>query len=45
VRSVNGDFGELDWMPVRYMHRTCRELLGLYRAASVVRWSRRCVTA
>jgi trehalose 6-phosphate synthase len=20
--SVNGDFGELDWMPVRYMHRS-----------------------
>ena len=20
--SINGDYGELDWMPVRYMHRT-----------------------
>ena len=35
--SVNGDFGELDWMPVRYMHRNVprAELPGLYRAASV----------
>ncbi|MFT3717463.1 alpha,alpha-trehalose-phosphate synthase (UDP-forming) [Pseudorhodoferax sp.] len=35
--SMNGDFGELDWMPVRYMHRTMarRRLPGLYRAARV----------
>ena len=35
--SVNGDFGELDWMPVRYIHRNVprAELPGLYRAASV----------
>ncbi len=35
--SVNGDFGELDWMPVRYIHRTVarRRLSGLYRAACV----------
>ena len=35
--SVNGDFGELDWMPVRYMHRNVprAELPGLYQAASV----------
>lgn len=35
--SINGNFGELDWMPVRYIHRTVpRESLpGLYRAARV----------
>jgi trehalose 6-phosphate synthase len=35
--SMNGDFGELDWIPVRYMHRTMarRRLPGLYRAARV----------
>lgn len=35
--SINGNFGELDWMPVRYIHRTvARESLpGLYRAARV----------
>ncbi|MDP3887932.1 MULTISPECIES: alpha,alpha-trehalose-phosphate synthase (UDP-forming) [Bacteria] len=35
--SVNGDFGELDWMPVRYIHRSVarKRLPGLYRAASV----------
>ncbi len=35
--SINGDFGELDWMPVRYIHRNVarRRLPGLYRAASV----------
>jgi len=35
--SINGDFGELDWMPVRYMHRTVARarLPGLYRAARV----------
>jgi trehalose 6-phosphate synthase len=35
--SMNGDFGELDWMPVRYMHRAVarKRLPGLYRAAHV----------
>ncbi len=35
--AINGDFGELDWMPVRYLHRTLaqEELAGLYRAAKV----------
>ena len=35
--SINGNFGELDWMPVRYMHRTVArpKLPGLYRASSV----------
>ncbi|WP_189685555.1 alpha,alpha-trehalose-phosphate synthase (UDP-forming) [Pseudorhodoferax aquiterrae] len=35
--SMNGDFGELDWIPVRYMHRTMarKRLPGLYRAARV----------
>jgi len=35
--SINGNFGELDWMPVRYMHRTVARarLPGLYRASSV----------
>jgi trehalose 6-phosphate synthase len=35
--SINGNFGELDWMPVRYMHRTVAraQLPGLYRAARV----------
>lgn len=35
--AVNGDFGDLDWMPVRYIHRTVarRRLPGLYRAACV----------
>ena len=35
--SVNGDFGELDWMPVRYIHRNVarKRLPGLYRAARV----------
>jgi trehalose 6-phosphate synthase len=35
--SVNGDFGELDWMPVRYIHRSVarKRLPGLYRAADV----------
>jgi trehalose 6-phosphate synthase len=34
--AVNGDFGELDWMPVRYMRRAVprRRLPGLYRAAA-----------
>jgi trehalose 6-phosphate synthase len=35
--SINGNFGELDWMPVRYIHRTLarRRLPGLYRAGRV----------
>ena len=35
--SINSDFGELDYMPVRYLHRTIarRRLPGLYRAAKV----------
>jgi trehalose 6-phosphate synthase len=35
--GVNGDFGELDWMPVRYLRRSLprRRLPGLYAASSV----------
>ena len=35
--SINGDFGELDWMPVRYMHRNVarKRLPGLYRVVRV----------
>ncbi len=35
--AVNGNFGELDWMPVRYMYRNVprEKLPGLYRAARV----------
>ena len=35
--AINGDFGELDWMPVRYIHRTVarKRLPGLYRASRV----------
>ena len=35
--SINGDFGELDWMPVRYIHRNVarKRLPGLYRIARV----------
>ena len=35
--AINGDFGELDWTPVRYMHRNVAhpQLPGLYRAARV----------
>jgi trehalose 6-phosphate synthase len=35
--SINGNFGELDWMPVRYMHRIVARarLPGLYRASRV----------
>jgi trehalose-phosphatase len=37
VGKINGDYGELDWMPVRYMHRTLarKRLPGLYRAGRV----------
>ena len=35
--AINGDHGELDWMPVRYIHRNVdrNRLPGLYRAADV----------
>jgi trehalose 6-phosphate synthase len=35
--SINGNFGELDWMPVRYIHRTVARarLPGLFRASRV----------
>lgn len=35
--AVNGDFGELDWMPVRYIHRTVarKRLPGLCRISRV----------
>ena len=35
--SINGDFGELDWMPIRYIHRNVsrKRLPGLYRVARV----------
>lgn len=35
--AINGDFGELDWMPVRYIHRNVarKRLPGLYRVADV----------
>ena len=35
--AINGDFGELDWMPVRYMHRNVarKRLPGLYRVVRV----------
>jgi trehalose 6-phosphate synthase len=35
--AINGEFGELDWMPVRYLHRAVarRRLPGLFRASRV----------
>ncbi|MEF7614918.1 trehalose-6-phosphate synthase [Aquincola sp. MAHUQ-54] len=35
--EINGNYGELAWMPIRYMHRTWarKRLPGLYRAACV----------
>ncbi|RYZ11097.1 MAG: alpha,alpha-trehalose-phosphate synthase (UDP-forming) [Comamonadaceae bacterium] len=35
--AVNGDYGELDWMPVRYIHRNVarKRVPGLCRAAAV----------
>lgn len=35
--AINGDFGEVDWMPARYIHRDVarRHLPGLYRASRV----------
>jgi trehalose 6-phosphate synthase len=35
--ATNGNFGELDWMPIRYIHRNVarKRLPGLYRVARV----------
>ena len=35
--EINGDYGELDWMPIRYLHRTWarRRLPALYKCARV----------
>jgi trehalose 6-phosphate synthase len=35
--AINGEYGELDWMPVRYIHRNVarKRLPGLYRASRV----------
>ena len=35
--SINGKFGELDWVPIYYMHRAVdrRDLLDIYRASRV----------
>ncbi|HJV27921.1 MAG TPA: trehalose-6-phosphate synthase [Aromatoleum sp.] len=35
--AINGDFGDLDWMPIRYLHRTVarNRIPGLYRASAV----------
>src|SRR3984885_16287634 len=35
--AINGDFGELDWMPVRYIPRSVarKRLPGLFRASRV----------
>jgi len=35
--SINGDYGDFGWMPIRYMHRTVarKRLPGLYRACDV----------
>jgi trehalose 6-phosphate synthase len=35
--AINGEYGQMDWMPVRYIHRTVarKRLPGLYRAADV----------
>jgi trehalose 6-phosphate synthase len=35
--AINGDYGELDWMPVRYIHRVVarRRVPGLCRASAV----------
>jgi len=35
--EINGDYGELDWQPIRYLHRTWsrRRLPALYRRACV----------
>jgi trehalose 6-phosphate synthase len=33
--AINGDFGDLDWVPIRYIHRTMarKRVPGLYRAS------------
>ncbi|HWW07859.1 alpha,alpha-trehalose-phosphate synthase (UDP-forming) [Collimonas sp.] len=35
--AINGNYGDLDWMPIRYIHRAVarRRLPGLYRACDV----------
>lgn len=35
--AINGDYGDFDWMPIRYLHRTVarKRLPGLYRACAV----------
>ncbi len=35
--GINGDYGELDWTPIRYIHRSVarKRLAGLYRASRV----------
>ena len=35
--AINGDFGDLDWMPIRYIHRTVarKRVPGLYAASRV----------
>ena len=35
--AINGEYGELEWMPIRYIHRTIARtrLPGLYRASRV----------
>ncbi len=35
--AINGEYGDFDWMPIRYMHRTFarKRLAGLYRACDV----------
>jgi alpha,alpha-trehalose-phosphate synthase [UDP-forming]/trehalose-phosphatase len=37
VGRINGEFGEADWVPIRYLYRSYgrRELVQLYRAADV----------
>lgn len=35
--AINGDYGDFEWMPIRYIHRTVarKRLPGLYRACAV----------
>ena len=35
--AINGDYGDFDWMPIRYLHRTVarKRLPGLYSACAV----------
>ena len=37
--EINGDWGELDWMPIRYIHRTVarKRLPGMCRASRVAK--------